>query len=150
MSIQSLSHKKVKRTIIKILVLFISSFFIYYLLTSSVRAQDDTEKSAEAIKYSRLGDSIRKNRINVGDIYSVSARDGRFHIIHVDKLFMDCRNCHSPYEYKPDYLIVSKYNTLPPKHKGHIEKSVCMGCHQPGGMGTAWYSGSTKKDTDDD
>lgn len=146
MSIPSLSRSPLKRLAVKRLILLLFSFSASNLLVFAVNAKDDTDKQAEMIEYARLGEKIRQNKINVGNIYSVSDKNGRFHIIHADKLLLDCSHCHLSSSYKADYLILSKFKMLPSSNKGRIEKSVCLGCHQTGGMGTPWYTGSTIKD----
>lgn len=114
---------------------------IAILLAPLINAKDNNRDSAKEntepkrIAYARLGEQIRQNKVNVGNIYSVSDKDGRFHNIHADKLLMDCTHCHGLKTYKADYLLVSKYKKLPAGHKGRVEKVVCLGCHLPGGMG---------------
>jgi len=119
------------------------------LFSVGVVKAEDNEKVG-TIEYSRAGEAIRLGEIDVGDNYSVSDKNGRFHVIHADKLLLDCSHCHGAESYKPDYLNVSKYKALTPKHRGRIEKTVCLGCHQSGGMGTPWYTGSTLEEDDAD
>ena len=117
------------------------------LLVPLVNAKDDNQETSQTkvkqLPYAQLGENIRQNKINVGNIYSVSDENGRFHNIHADKLLMDCSHCHGLKQYKTDYLLVSKYKKIPTEHRGRVEKAVCLGCHLPGGMGTPWYGGST-------
>jgi len=113
-------------------------------LTSAI-AQMQTD--SKQIPYARLGENIRQNKVDVGNIYSVSNVNARFHNIHADKLLMDCSHCHGLKQYKIDYLLVSKHKKISTEHKGRVEKAVCLGCHLPGGMGTPWYGGSTVNET---
>jgi len=92
----------------------------------------------------RIAEKIRNGEIDVGKDYSVNVKTGRFHIIHADKLMLDCSTCHQGETYRKDYLIVGKNKPYPPKAKGRYQRSVCLGCHQKGGIATRWYNSSTQ------
>lgn len=101
--------------------------------------------AADSAELARIAEKIRSGEIDVGKEYSVREKTGRFHIIHADKLMMDCANCHYGTEYRADFLIIGKQKPYPPRAKGQYERSACVGCHQTGGIATQWYNGSTKK-----
>ncbi len=159
MSVRSPNSKTLQRSS----ALLTLAVLIAILLAPLIKAKDNDQDSAKEstklnqsvtqtqtetkrIAYARLGEQIRQNKVNVGNIYSVSDEDGRFHNIHADKLLMDCSQCHGQRTYKADYLLVSKHKKLPTEHRGRVEKAVCLGCHLPGGMGTPWYGSSTIKE----
>jgi hypothetical protein len=90
-------------------------------------------------------DQIRSGEIDVGDDYSMNTETGRFHIIHADKVLMDCTNCHIGEQYSQDYLSISRDKPYPLEAKGQYERSVCLGCHQEGGAATTFYQGSATR-----
>ena len=158
MSVYFSNRSAMKNLMLWALTLTISTLLVLFV---NANAKGETEieskvqeKSAvkqernqvDNIAYARLGEQIRQNKIAVGDLYSVSDVNGRFHNIHADKLLMDCSHCHGLLIYKKDYLLVSKYKKLSENNKGRVEKAVCLGCHLPGGMGTPWYGSSTIKE----
>lgn len=103
--------------------------------------QTETSSSAQL---ARIAEQIRQHRIDVGGDYSMNEKTGRFHIIHADKMLMDCANCHYGTKYKSDYLSLNRDESFPEKAKGQYVRSVCLGCHQEGGLATKWYNTSTK------
>jgi hypothetical protein len=92
----------------------------------------------------RISEQIRQHRIDVGGDYSMNEKTGRFHIIHADKMLMDCSNCHYGENYQPGYLSVSRDKPYPDRAKGQYVRSVCLGCHQEGGLATQWYNTGTQ------
>lgn len=120
-----------------ILLIFISINMSY-----SMAAEPDTPTTHKEL--ARIAEKIRNGEIDVGKDYSVNVKTGRFHIIHADKLMLDCSTCHQGETYRKDYLIVGKNKPYPPKAKGRYQRSVCLGCHQKGGIGTRWYNSSTQ------
>ena len=90
-------------------------------------------------------DKIRSGEIDVGDDYSMNTDTGRFHVIHSDKVLMDCTHCHIGERYSPDYMSISRDKPYPVGAKGQYERSVCLGCHQEGGAGTTFYQGSATR-----
>lgn len=116
------------------------TFFLATVLPAWAE-QPSTPSSAEL---ARIAEQIRQRRIDVGGDYSMNEKTGRFHIIHADKMLMDCANCHFGTKYEPDYLSASRDKPFPEKAKGQYVRSVCLGCHQEGGLATRWYNTSTK------
>lgn len=102
--------------------------------------QSATQSSAQL---ARISEQIRQNQIDVGSDYSMNQK-GRFHIIHVDKVQMVCANCHQGDRYRPDYLSVSRDEPSAKNAPGKTVRSVCLGCHQEGGLATKWYNSSIK------
>ena len=82
--------------------------------------------------------SDNSKAVDVGELYSVSDKKGRFHRIHTKELQLDCEQCHGGDQYKPDYLLVSKHSDWVKRKMGRVERSVCLGCHITGGMGNAF------------
>jgi len=102
---------------------------------------------AEEIKtanLARIAEQIRSGKIDVGKDYSTNFKTGRFHIIHADKLLIDCNNCHYGTEYKADYQIMGKAKPMPDKMPGRLQRSVCLGCHGKGGIATPLYGSNAK------
>ena len=116
----------------------------HYLITLLLVAGVTLTATAqsEPVELARLAEKIRSGKIDVGTDYSMNVKTGRFHIIHADKLLMDCSNCHVGEQYRDDYLVVGKQEPYPPRAKGRLERSACLGCHQAGGIASQWYQGS--------
>jgi hypothetical protein len=114
------------------------------LLGTLVAAWAETPAKLDSAQLARISEQIRQHRIDVGGDYSMNEKTGRYHIIHADKLLMDCSNCHYGDAYRPDYLSVSRDRPYPEKARGQYIRSVCLGCHQEGGLATKWYNTSTK------
>lgn len=121
------------------LILFV---VINMFISSSTAADTDTPATHKEL--ARIAEKIRSGEIDVGKDYSVNVKNGRFHIIHADKLMLDCSTCHRGETYRKDYLIIGKNKPYPPRAKGLYQRSVCLGCHQKGGIATRWYNSSTK------
>lgn len=100
--------------------------------------------AGEGADLARIAEKIRSGEIDVGNDYSMNFKTGRFHIIHADKMVLDCTACHYGYRYRDDVFLMSKEKPFPAAAKGLYERSVCLGCHQSGGIATRWYNGSTK------
>lgn len=90
-------------------------------------------------------EKIRSGEIDVGSDYSMNTDTGRYHIIHADKVLMDCSNCHIGESYSPDYMSISRDKPYPVEAKGQYERSVCLGCHQEGGAATTFYQGAATR-----
>ena len=121
--------------------LFLTTFLVFGLSMASLAEQPTTTNSAQL---ARVAEQIRQHRIDVGGDFSMDEKTGRFHIIHADKMMMDCSNCHYGDQYRPDYLDVSRDKPYPDKAKGQYVRSVCLGCHQKGGLATQWYDTGTR------
>ena len=119
----------------------IKFIMLFILLISPVHAEE-TEKRYDL---ARIAEQIRNGKIEVGTEYSIKDKTGRFHRIHADKMLLDCTTCHYGYRYREDYQIVGKNKPFPDKAKGQYQRSVCLGCHQSGGIATRWYNSSTQK-----
>lgn len=110
------------------------------LMTTSAE-QSEPQSSAQL---ARIAEQIRQHRIDVGGDYSMNEKTGRFHIIHADKMLMDCSNCHYGDRYQADYMVVGRDKPYPDEAKGEYVRTVCLGCHQEGGLATIWYNTSTE------
>ncbi|WP_163833741.1 hypothetical protein [Spartinivicinus ruber] len=120
-----------------------SFFLLIVSLSSFSLIAGDKKTKSDNIPLAVVAEKIRSGEIDVGKEYSLNTKTGRFHIIHADKMLMDCSSCHYGYSYKNDFLIMVKYKPYPALAKGQYERSVCLGCHQQGGIATQWYHGST-------
>jgi hypothetical protein len=96
-------------------------------------------------------DAIRDGEIDVGTRYDMHKKEGRFHRVHSEVIGIECEGCHVAESYAPDYLLVDRRNaTLKAEGVGKgskadvLDRSVCLGCHKPGGVGTVWYQGVNK------
>jgi len=96
-------------------------------------------------------DAIRDGDIDVGTRYDMHKKEGRFHRIHSEVIGIECEGCHVAASYAPDYLLLDRRNaTLKAEGAGKgskadvLDRSVCLGCHKPGGVGTVWYQGVNK------
>ena len=98
----------------------------------------------KTMNLARIAEQIRNGEIDVGKDYSTDFKTGRFHIIHADKLLIDCNNCHFGSEYKADYQLMSKHKPMPDKMPGRLQRSVCLGCHGEGGIATHLYGRSAE------
>ncbi len=122
------------RTLLVILLIGVSGFTM---------AEEPTDSSTHK-ELARLAEKIRSGEIDVGKDYSMNVKTGRFHIIHADKLMLDCTNCHQGKAYRKDYQLVGKDEPYPANAKGQYQRSVCLGCHQKGGIARRWYNSSTE------
>ena len=123
-------------------LLFILILLASFFLSTSIAA--DTNRQTDGHKeLARIAEKIRNGEIDVGKDYSINTKTGRFHIIHADKLMLDCTTCHRGEHYRKDYLSMSKNKPYPSHAKGQYQRSVCLGCHQKGGIATRWYNSST-------
>ncbi len=118
---------------------------ILLLLLAAVPVLAQQAGRGSSADLARIAEQIRQKRIDVGGDYSMNHKTGRFHIIHADKMLMDCSNCHFGERYQPGYLSASRDKPYPDEAKGQYVRSVCLGCHQAGGLATRWYNTSTKK-----
>ena len=98
----------------------------------------------KTVNLARIAEQIRRGEINVGKDYSTNFKTGRFHIIHADKMLIDCNNCHYGSDYKADYQVMGKAKAMPDKMPGRLQRSVCLGCHGKGGMATSLYGRSAE------
>ncbi|NOY16972.1 MAG: hypothetical protein GXP23_08585 [Gammaproteobacteria bacterium] len=112
-------------------------------LSGFAMAEDETNSDTHK-ELARLAEKIRSGEIDVGKDYSMNEKTGRFHIIHADKLMLDCTTCHQGKAYRKDYLLVGKDKAYPARAKGQYQRSVCLGCHQKGGIARRWYNSSTE------
>ena len=121
--------------------IILAALLAYGVIMTVEAEQPATVSSAQL---ARIAEQIRQHRIDVGGDYSMNAKTGRYHIIHADKMMMDCSNCHYGDQYQPDYLDVSRNKPYPAEAKGQYVRSVCLGCHQEGGLATQWYNTGTR------
>jgi hypothetical protein len=121
--------------------IILAALLAYGVIMTAVAEQPETVDSAQL---ARIAEQIRHHRIDVGGDYSMNAKTGRYHIIHADKMMMDCSNCHFGDQYLPDYMDVSRNKPYPAEAKGQYLRSVCLGCHQKGGLATQWYNTGTR------
>lgn len=94
---------------------------------------------------------IQEGKVDVGKLYSMDDKKGRFHLIHSEELDLNCESCHVAVDYAPDYLLVDRYNAhrqaLGEGKRGKsdvLDRSVCLGCHKTGGVATVWYQTADK------
>lgn len=126
------------------------AFVLLSVLASPMLAENSTAvetRSSEELKtmnLARIAEQIRSGEIDVGNNYSTDFRTGRFHIIHADKMLIDCNNCHYGNVYKPDYQLMGKWKAMPEKMPGRLQRSVCLGCHSKGGIATNLYGRSAE------
>ena len=113
----------------------LNSAFAEQQKTLEVRAT----KELKTMNLARIAEQIRNGEIDVGKDYSTNFKTGRFHIIHADKLLIDCNNCHYGKEYKADYQLMGKHKPMPDKMPGRLQRSVCLGCHGDRGIATHLY-----------
>jgi hypothetical protein len=114
--------------------------------------EKDKDKGGEAIGLSRLGDFIRDGKIDVGKQYNMNDKKGRFHLIHSEEMDLNCESCHVEAKgYAADYLLLDRDQAVAKaagKGKGKkadiLDRSVCLGCHKTGGVGTVWYQTANK------
>jgi hypothetical protein len=110
--------------------------------------------SAEETGFSGLAtfsEQIQEGKVDVGKLYSMDDKKGRFHLIHSEQIDLNCESCHVAVDYAPDYLLVDRYNAhrqaLGEGKRGKsdvLDRSVCLGCHKTGGVATAWYQTADK------
>jgi hypothetical protein len=117
---------------------------IILVLGIGLPATAQQPESSTSADLARIAEQIRQKRIDVGGDYSMNEKTGRFHIIHADKMLMDCSSCHYGDRYQSGYLSASRDKPYPDKARGQYVRSVCLGCHQAGGLATPWYNTSTK------
>lgn len=103
------------------------------------------EKPQITVDLARIAEKIRSGEIELKGDRSMDFKHGRFHEIHADILLMECSSCHIGDNYREGVLNFSKYKPWPVKAKGELERSVCLGCHQEGGIATTFYTPSTEK-----
>jgi hypothetical protein len=83
--------------------------------------------------------ALRDGKLDVGKEYSIYAKTGRYHNIHVDVIGLDCDSCHSGSTYKDDLLLVGKHEPYVKRSKGRYDRTGCLGCHRKGGEGSRFY-----------
>jgi len=126
--------------------IFIITLTLLFIMPVMAGEDKDKQKKDESEKkeLARIAEKIRSGEIDVGKDLSTNVKTGRFHIIHADKLLMDCTNCHYGVRYRDDYQAVDKFKPYPARAKGRYQRSVCLGCHTSGGIATRWYNSSTQ------
>lgn len=89
---------------------------------------------------------IREGKIDLGRRYSMHPEQGRFHIVHVDEIDMECTSCHVAEGFATDYQLLRRVQAEQKADgigKGEqadvIDRTVCLGCHKGGGIATRWY-----------
>lgn len=93
----------------------------------------------QAVDLTELAEALREGKIDVGEVYSIDAKKGRYHAIHVDVLGLDCGSCHYGDTYRADYLLVGKAKPYVKRSQGRYDRTACLGCHRTGGVGEAYY-----------
>ena len=99
-----------------------------------------------------FAEQIRDGKVEVGTLYSMDDKKGRFHLIHSEEVDLNCESCHVAVDYAPDYLVMDRDNAhrqAMGEGKGGgksdvLDRSVCLGCHKTGGVATAWYQTADK------
>lgn len=123
-------------------------FLASALLVSTAGAAEDPRRAAlDAYPgVSEHAKMIRKGRLDLGRRYSMHEENGRFHVIHVDEIDLECTSCHVGDDFAKDYLLLRKEQAVKKAHgigkgdrAGVIDRSVCLGCHLTGGIATRWY-----------
>ncbi len=109
----------------------------------------DTAQTAELDAYPGMTEHaklIREGKLDLGRRYSMHPEQGRFHIVHVDEIDMECTSCHVAEGFATDYQILRKVQAEQKAEgigKGEqadvIDRTVCLGCHKGGGIATRWF-----------
>lgn len=134
----------------QVALIVLGSIIVLILVFAVNKEKVVDNKPAESIKTDNtanlayIAEQIRSGKIDVGKDYSTNFQTGRFHIIHADKLLMDCNNCHYGTEYKKDYQIMGKNKPLSDKEPGRLQRNVCLGCHGKGGIATQLYGSNAE------
>lgn len=113
----------------------------------SAAAPDAVRKSLDAYpgltEHAKL---IREGRVEIGARPSMDEENGRFHIVHVDEIDMECTSCHVGTGFAADYQLLDREQALQKAGgagKGEqadvIDRTVCLGCHKTGGVASRWY-----------
>lgn len=89
---------------------------------------------------------IREGELLITAPPTMHHEKGRFHIIHVDEIDMECSSCHVEEGFAPDYQLVVREQALAKAAgvgKGEqadvIDRTVCLGCHKGGAIASRWY-----------
>lgn len=89
---------------------------------------------------------IRDGVLKIPGRPNMHPEKGRFHIVHVDEIDMECTSCHVAAGFAPDYQVVTREQALAKAAgtgKGEqadvIDRTVCLGCHKDGGIASRWY-----------
>ena len=130
------------KVLVSILLVLVSIPPLFADNQSAVKIRSTEE--LKTVNLARIAEQIRRGDIDVGKDYSTNFKTGRFHIIHADKMLIDCDNCHYGSEYKADYQAMGKAKAMPDKMPGRLQRSVCLGCHGKGGIATSLYGRSTE------
>ena len=110
--------------------------------------------TAEETGFSGLAtfsEQIQEGKVDVGKLYSMDDKKGRFHLIHSEEIDLNCESCHVATAYAKDYLLVDRANAernaLGEGKTGKadiLDRSVCLGCHKAGCVATVWYQTANK------
>jgi len=123
-------------------------FLASALLALSATAAEDPRRAAlDAYPgISEHAKMIRKGKLELGRRYSMHEEKGRFHVIHVDEIDLECTSCHVGDVFAKDYLLLRKEQAVEKAQgigKGDqakvVDRTVCLGCHKTGGIATPWY-----------
>jgi hypothetical protein len=68
--------------------------------------------AADPVNLTGLAEDIRNGKLDVGTEYSLDVGTGRFHNIHANVLGLGCATCHAGTEYRPDFLLLRKYEEV--------------------------------------
>jgi hypothetical protein len=128
--------------------LFVCSLALGLALAGpTVAQQDNFQKSIDTYpgiaEHAKL---IREGKIVLTARPSLDEENGRFHIVHVDEIDMECTSCHIGAGFAADYQLVDKDHAIQKaggagkgKQAEVIDRTVCLGCHKTGGIASRWY-----------
>ena len=57
-----------------------------------------------------FSEQIQEGKVEVGKLYAMDDKKGRFHLIHSEEIDLNCESCHVAKAYAPDYLLVDRAN----------------------------------------
>lgn len=117
-----------------------SRFFLFLAVVLAAAIAGPT-RAEGPINLQETAKSIREGKIDVGKVYSLDEKKGRFHNIHSDAIGTDCATCHFGDRYRDDVMLLRKFELLRKRAQGQVDRSACLGCHQQGGVASAWYGG---------
>jgi hypothetical protein len=98
-----------------------------------------------------FAEQIQEGKVDVGKLYSMDDKKGRFHLIHSEEIDLNCESCHVAKAYAKDYLLVDRANAernaLGEGKTGKadvLDRSVCLCCPKTGDVATVWYQTADK------
>ncbi|MDZ7754744.1 MAG: hypothetical protein U5S82_24605 [Gammaproteobacteria bacterium] len=123
------------------------------LLTATAMAADSRQAAIDAYPgLTEHAKMIRRGKLETGKRYSMHDEEGRFHVIHVDEIDMECSSCHVGARYAKDYLLLGRDQAerkAAGTGKGETaevtDRAVCLGCHKQGGIAQPWYRTASER-----